>query len=134
MASMTACPVTTPEPTGELISFVKRQIRDGTHYVGKERRWEDRHLMVVPVLAQPVDEQFNPVGEPFAVVTRDISQHGVGLVHSEPICHPMLALQMSLAGEEVNVAARVVWCESVGPFYYIGGEFVAKLTAFPGSG
>lgn len=133
MARMAACPGTTLKPAKELVSFVERQVRDGKQYVGKEHRGEDRHLMVVPVLAQPVDEQFNAVGGPFAVVTRDISRHGVGLVYSEPIDHPMLALQMSLAGEEVNVAMRVAWCKSTGPFYYIGGEFVAKLAAFPRS-
>jgi hypothetical protein len=120
-----------PEPPRELVSFVKRQLRNAETYTGVERRSEGRHWMVVPVLVQPVDEQFRAIGAPFAVVTRDISPKGIGLVHSEPIEHQWLALQMSLAGEQVNVAAEVLWCKGFGPFYYVGGEFVAKLEGFP---
>ena len=99
-----------------------------------ERRSERRCLMVVPVMAQPVDEQSNATGAPFSVVTRDISPKGIGLVHSEPIDQTLLALQMTLADEEVNVVADVQWCKAFGPFYYFGGKFVKKLQSFPQPG
>lgn len=86
--------------------------------------------MAVPVLVQPVDEQFNAVGDPFSAMTRDISPEGIGLVHTEPIVSQLLALRMSLAGEEVNVVTEVQWCREMGPFYYIGGKFGAKLNDF----
>jgi len=114
------------EPPAELVAFVKRQLRDARVFGGEDRRSEERHPMLVPVLVQPVDEQFRPIGEPFAVATRDISQKGIGLVHSEPIDHRLVTLRMSLAGEELNVVARLVWCKELGPYYYIGCEFVAK--------
>jgi len=38
---------------------------------------------------------------------------------------------MSLAGEELNVVVKLLWSKALGPFYYIGGEFVAKLVSFP---
>lgn len=124
--------VATPlEPPAALVSFVKRQIRDAHSFEGDDRRADERHLMLVPVLVQPVDEQFRSVAEPFAVASRDISRNGIGLVHSEPIRHPLVALRMSLADEDVDAVARVVWCKALGPYYYIGCELVAKRREDP---
>jgi hypothetical protein len=122
------------DPPAELVSFVERHVRDAQFYDGDERRSERRYLMVLPVTAQPVDEQYLPTGTPFAVVSRDISPKGIGLVHSEPVEHSLLALQMFIAAEEVNLVADVQWCQAYGPFYYFGGEFVKKLERFPQRG
>lgn len=116
-----------PQPPTELVSFVERHIRDVGVYRGAERRSDRRCLMVVPVTAQPLDDQLSAVGRPFVAVTRDISPTGIGLVHSAPIDETLLALQMFLADEEVNLVVEVVWCRALGPFYYFGGDFVAKL-------
>ncbi|MGA2062267.1 MAG: PilZ domain-containing protein [Thermoguttaceae bacterium] len=133
---MSTTTVRTPnvlKPPASLVSFVKRQIRNAHLQRDMDRREEERHLMLVSVLAQPVDEQYRVIGEPFALVTRDISEKGIGLVHTEPINDNLLAIQMSLAGEEVNVVVRLLWSKALGPFHYIGGEFVAKLVSFPQS-
>jgi len=122
------------QPPAELVAFVERHIRDAQPYDGEERRSERRYLMALPVTAQPVDEQYVAIGAPFAVVTRDISPKGIGLVHSEPIDQTLLALQMSIAAEEVNLVADVRWCTAFGPFYYFGGEFVKRLQSFPHPG
>jgi hypothetical protein len=122
------------DPPAELVSFVERHIRDAQLYDGEERRSERRYLMVLPVRAQPVDEQCLPTGPPFAVVTRDVSPKGIGLVHSEPVQRTLLALQMFIADEEVSLVADVQWCEAFGPFYYLGGEFVKRLERFPQRG
>jgi hypothetical protein len=115
----------------ELVSFVERQIRRAPPYTGVERRMDKRHLMAMPVLVQPVDEQSNAVGVPFVAMTRDISPKGIGLVHTEPIERGRLALRMSLADEEVNLVAEVEWCRALGPFYNVGASFVSKLGEFP---
>ncbi len=107
------------------------QIQSAAPYSDDERRSEKRYLMAMPVLVQPVDEQSNAVGVPFAAMSRDISPKGVGLVHTEPIEHAMLALRMSLAGEDVKLITAVRWCRTVSPFYYVGAEFVSKLESFP---
>ncbi len=119
-----------PEPPAELVSFVERQVRNARTYAGVERRSDKRYMMAIPVLVQPVDEQSNAVGVPFAAVTRDISPRGIGLAHTEPIVHGLLALRMTLAGEEVNLVAEVQWCRALGPFYYVGAKFVSKLEDF----
>ncbi|MHC4178419.1 MAG: PilZ domain-containing protein [Planctomycetota bacterium] len=120
-----------PQPPAELVSFVERNVRDARSYSGPERRMERRYLMAVPVLAQHVDERSSALGDPFAVVSRNISPTGIGLVHTKPIEQTLLAIQMFLADEEVNLVVDVVWCKPLGPFYYFGGTFVKKLPSFP---
>ena len=120
-----------PEPPAELVAFVKRQIRDARLYNGPERRSEERHLMAVPVVVQPIDEHSNPTGAPFAAVTRDISPTGVGLVHGESVEAKLLALRMHLGEEEVNLAVEVKWCRAFGPYHYVGGKPISKLASFP---
>jgi hypothetical protein len=117
-----------PAPIPELVSFVKRQIRNAELRVGPERRSDRRHAIVAPVLAQPVDQDLNAVGDPFALVTRDISSKGIGLVHSKSIDQGLLTLQMRLADEDVKLVAEILWCKPLGPFYYAGGRFVSKLS------
>lgn len=120
-----------PQPPAELVSFVEQQIRKARPYAGLERRSDKRSLMATPVWVQPVDEQSNAVGVPFAAMTRDISPKGIGLVHTEPIEHGMLALRMSLAGKEVDLVAAVLWCRALGPFYYAGVNFIGESGEFP---
>ena len=122
-----------PEPSAQLVSFVEQQIRKAWLNGNVERRSENRCHMTVPVLVQPVDSQHNATGDPFSVVTRDISPKGVGLMHSEPIDQTLLALQMTFADEPANLVAEVQWCNELGSVYYIGCAFVAQLASFPGS-
>ncbi len=71
------------------------------------------------------------IGDPFVVVSRDISAKAIGLVHSERVDETLLALQMFLADEEVNLVAEVLWCKALGPYYYLGGKFIRKLDSLP---
>ncbi len=115
----------------ELISFVERQVRDAQPFPWREQRLEKRNLMVVPVLGRPVDDAYRPIDEPFWLVSRDISSKGIGLVHMDRFDHKLLALQMSIAGEEVVVIGRVEWQRGTGPFCSTGAVFVDKLEHFP---
>ncbi len=119
------------EPPAELLSFAQRQVRNARSHRDAERRSEERELLVVPVLVTPVDEAFRAVGSRFTVVTRDISRHGIGLVHLERINHRLLAIQTHLANEEVTLVAEVVWQKPMGPFENIGCKIVARLKEFP---
>jgi hypothetical protein len=131
MPASTIHTVVAPQPPAELVSFVEQEIRKARPYKGLERRSDKRYLRAMPVLVQPVDEQSNAVGLPFVAMTRDISASGIGLVHTEPIEHEMVALRMSFPGKEVDLVATVVWCRSLGPFYYAGANFVSKWGELP---
>ena len=115
------------EPPQELVQFVSRQDRDTPKEAPAERRSMQRRRLIVKVLAQPIDEDYNPIGEPMPVVSRDISPKGIGLVHTEPIESERLALEMQLGDQMVKLVGAVKWCGPCGPFYYIGCQFVGKL-------
>jgi hypothetical protein len=121
-----------PIPSFELILQVSRQVQEAQVVPCPDRREDVRNLMVVPVLVQTVNESFEPLAPPFGAVTRDISPQGIGLVHTVPIDCEFLALRLILGDEDVNLVAKVHWCEQEGPaFYYIGCKFIAKLAELP---
>ena len=93
-----------------------------------ERRSEGRQPLAVAVAAAPLDEELHPTGEPFALMTRDISTKGIGLVHTGPVFDAYLAVQIpSPAGEPIQVLVEVVRCNPVGDVWSIGGLFVQRL-------
>ena len=118
-------------PPCQLVSFVERQVRSLRQNAVMERRAVPRDLLVVPVTVLPINAKFQPIGEPFTAVTRDISPKGAGLVCIDPIIDEQLVLRIHLANEVVNVVFKLRWCEAMGPFYYAGVQFVTKLEAFP---
>lgn len=114
-------------PPVEILSFVQRHVAK----VGNYDPAEKQHLTVVPVLAQPVDKNFQPIAAPRAVVTRDISSKSVGLVHTTPFRDNLLALQMLLGDEQVNLVVELQWSMSLGTYHYSGGRIVSALAGFP---
>jgi hypothetical protein len=121
------------QPSKELLAFAERQVCQARIYeeLGvyseSDRRNEHRNLIVVPVSIQPLDERFESCGDPMVAVTRDISPTAIGLFHVEPIDTGLLVIRMRLCDEDVNVVARISWCDGYGPFYRSGGKFVAKF-------
>lgn len=95
-----------------------------------ERRQRDRFRMVTSVPAIAVDEECRPIGEPFMLMTRDISTTGIALVHTEPIDAKRVVVEMTgAAGECIQIAIEILRSRRVGDFYEIGGRYVAKLVA-----
>ena len=128
-------PRLSPAPLPELVSFAQRQLQNERFYervYRVERRQEPRESLVVPVLAQPVDQDGEPFGEAFSVVSRDISSSSIGLILPKPAHHQRLALRFCLNEEVVKVVIEVLWCKPMGPFELLGGRFVKKLDQFPG--
>ena len=115
----------------ELVEFTRRQIVNATMYRGDEQRAEGRHLMMLPVRAVEVNENHAAIGEPFDLITRDLSASAIGLVHTDPIDGERLALNFHIAGTDVNVVVNLIWSRPMGPFYGAAGKFVTKLNGFP---
>ncbi len=118
----------------ELVDFARRQIVNAILYKGDERRREDRHPMLLPVRAVEIDENDNPVGQPFDLVTRDVSATSVGLISTEKIQAKQLAVEMVLAGTAVILAVEMRWSGEMGPFYGAAGSYARRLPGFPGEG
>ena len=123
-------PTLAPWPSCALLAFVQRQVSQHEPYTGSERREGPRLLLAMPVIVQGVDEQITPVGEPQGMVVRDFSNHGLGLAHAQPFEHARIVVRLTFPEEGTILAAEVRWSKSLGPFYHLGCEIVAKLDRF----
>ena len=115
----------------ELVDFARRQVVNAIMYKGDQRRREERQPMLVPVRAVAVDEENQPVAEPFNLITRDISSNTIGLIYTDPMDAERMVVQFSIAGTDVTLVIETVWSGSLGPFYGCAGRYVDRLDEFP---
>ena len=115
----------------ELFDFARRQVASAMMYKGDEHRRELRNPMVLPVRMVAVDDSNQPIGEPFQVVTRDVSKNSIGLIYLDKIQGDRFAIHMLLAQTDVFMVIWLTWSGPMGPFYGAAGEYVEKLTEFP---
>ena len=118
-------------PSSALLAFAKRQVTQMEVYHGPEKRADLRHLLVMPVLVLPVDDKIRLAGPPQAMVIRDVSPPGLGLVHEFAFEHKRIVVQLSYPEDGKLLAAEVRWSKPLGPFYHIGCEVIAKLDKMP---
>ena len=93
----------------------------------QDAREKSRVRCDATALAVPVDSQFVPVGEPFKLAVRDLSESGLRLLHTRSTNAKFLALCWSAETQpmrQIVVVARVMRCRPLSPFYDIGGQFV----------
>jgi hypothetical protein len=114
-----------------LVDFARRQLVNATMYKGDEHRREQRHPMMVPVIAVPVDERNQPLGAPFELITRDVSTTSIGLLSETEIVHRRLAIHLSLADTEIDLVIAVLWSDAMGLFYGAGGRYIERIERFP---
>ena len=112
-------------PSSDVAEFASRLV-PGT-YTGKERRATVRCPFVLAIPALPLDEAFKPAGEPFMIMSRNISSGGIGLVSRAPVRVKNLLLDLSARdGKHMQIIAELTRCRSVDGFYDIGGKFVMR--------
>ncbi len=76
---------------------------------------------------QPLDLDFQPDGDSFWAMTRDISLRGIGFVNPEPVTHDFI--RIGVLDFDKTIIARVCHSTSIGvdfPLFLIGVEFVGK--------
>jgi len=117
-------------PSRALLTFVERQVSRADAFFGDERRNEQRVMIVMPVIVQPVDDQLALVGRPQAMVVRDVTPKGLGLVHEQVFEHDRFVVRLSHPEEGTLLVAELRWNKALGPYYYLGCEVVAKLDRF----
>lgn len=90
-----------------------------------ERRGEQRRPVLSSVMAEPLDENFQPNGAAFIALARNISRGGISLLYTQPIGAKYLAL--SQPGESrVLRYVEVVRSTLIGYGYEIAGRFVER--------
>lgn len=93
----------------------------------EQKRHHKRTPRTLSISVQPLDDDFQPDGEPFWLVTRDISLKGIGMISSDPIEHQFV--RIGLMDESTTVIGQVRHNSSIGhkhPLYLVGIEFLNK--------
>ena len=76
-----------------------------------ERRAHRRYPLNVVATATPLDDEMRPTGESFPVLTRDISQAGIGLVHSRPLDMKYVTLDLTgQHGHHLHMTVEILRC------------------------
>ncbi|HEX5470421.1 MAG TPA: response regulator [Lacipirellulaceae bacterium] len=113
-----------PNPPVELTDFLRRLSRPAP-YGFTDRRKSGRIKYNEVAIAIPLSAQFEPLGEPHKLIIRDVSRHGIGLVHSKQVDGCYLAVMWRTRKKErVIVLAHVLRCQRLDGFYDIGGELI----------
>lgn len=114
-----------------------QQLRIGTepdkrqtdHAQGNDfRRRHSRGLRSISVSIQPLDDDFQPCGSVFWVVSRDVSLQGMGLISHEAISSRYVRL--GLMDQAVSTIAEVRHNTAIGgkyPLFLVGVKFEGKL-------
>lgn len=90
------------------------------------KRRHQRFLRSLSISVQPLDEDFQPDGELFWLVSRDISLKGIGLVSCDPIQHEYV--RVGLLDQNISLIGKVRHNSSIGqqhPLYLVGVEFLS---------
>jgi hypothetical protein len=114
-------------PPEAVVRFIKRLISEYRDYEGPERRTETRSCVAVPVTVQFLDQEYRPLGAPFATMTHNLSGGGIGVVHDQPTPTNFIQVHLTLkSGESMNLIASVRHCTQKGNQYQIGARFIVK--------
>jgi hypothetical protein len=95
-----------------------------------ERRREHRHPCNLPALLVPLDSQGLSVAcVPLEVRVKDISKHGIGISHPDPMPHRLVLLMFeTLEKNQRRLVVRLKWCRfKRADVYESGGQIVRDL-------
>ena len=122
-----------PEPLSEghlgaLLHELTASWQPTSHVV--ERRREHRFPCDLPAILAPVDSRGKfQTGPELEVRLKDISRHGVGIMHSAPMPHRLVLLTVeTVENQTVQLLARLKWCRfKRSGVYESGGQIVRVL-------
>lgn len=120
----------------ELLAFAQRQVSLDVDQVQPtpERRELFRSPLAVPAVAQAVNENLAPLGDPIAAATRDITKVGLGLILECKLgVGDLFAVRFNVDGKDVCVLVESLWCRPMAPFHYAGFRAVKVLKYMPGA-
>lgn len=109
-----------------LALFLQEIIVEFESYKKNVRRSEVRETVSIPVEARRLDEEFNPVGDEFHMVTRDVSCNGVGLFHLESLEPGPIELTLTspVSDRALRIVANVEHCTAIGKYFMVGCRFL----------
>ena len=115
-----------------VVNFVRQLVDEQHRCIGSERRSDERESISVPVLVQPLNDEYEAQGPPFTAVTRNLSGGGIGLLHNEPVRNNYIKVRLrNRESETLDVVANVRHCSFQDGLYLIGGRFVIRWDQRP---
>jgi len=142
-------PVTTPAPRSDIPSASREEATSASPEEGHidallrsltaswrpvsivvERRGDHRQPCDLPAVLVPLDRYGRTVaGTPLDVRLQDVSPHGVGLTHPEPMAHRLVLLAFETAADgPVRLVVRLKWCRfKRADLYESGGQILRVL-------
>ncbi|MGQ0636470.1 MAG: hypothetical protein ACT4QC_17800 [Planctomycetaceae bacterium] len=94
-----------------------------------DRRVEQRFHCDHPAWLRPLDGE-HPLDEAPAIAVRvqDISRHGIGLAHGEPLAHRLVLISFDSDGlNSPELVVRLQWCRFRGPGAYESGGQIQRI-------
>ena len=120
-------PQTADIETGQIRQIVERLLNEAESHTGERRSAVRKpYFRPVSLAVQQGDQRRS-----FSCFSRDISPHGVGLLHNMPLEPGEVALTIQTeSGEGVRLSSEIVWCRSCGEGWFISGaRFLGVLPA-----
>lgn len=116
-------------PPQAIAQFIRNRLSEKFYvYRGPERRYSQRHPLVAPVIAMPISDTFQPAGEAFMVMVRNISTKGVALISTRAVNTKLLAIELGAAStDSMQLVVRVLRCRIIDRFYEIAGSFLTRM-------
>lgn len=112
------------------IRALTRHVADQQASVRSDHRTDRRWNLAIPVMAIPLDDSHQPVGEPASMITRDISTGGISLLHTQPIPTQFLLVKLDAPIlQSTELIVRILRTRTIGVYTEIAGEFVARFDA-----
>lgn len=97
-------------------------------YEGASRRSLTRVPVAANVILVPLDDDYVPNAGCFGAVTRDVSTSGMRLLATRAVQCRFIQVEFSQAGKErIRVVLQVLRCNTLGRFYEIAGQFIARI-------
>jgi len=130
-AQRTATASTTPVEDGHIDTLLRALTASWRPVsIVAERRREERRPCDLAAVLVPLDKQGQAVtGAPLNVRVRDISQHGVGISHSDPMAHRVALIEFETRADgPVRLVVRLKWCRfKRTDLYESGGQILRVL-------
>ncbi len=95
-----------------------------------ERRGDHRQPSRVPGVLVPLDRHGRAIaGAPLDVHVQDVSPHGIGIAHPEPMAHRLVLLAFETAADgPLRLVVRLKWCRfRRAGVYESGGQILRVL-------
>lgn len=122
--SESAIPARLGAPPSDLVEFVQTFIREDDRV---SHRRIARHQMVFEAVTVPLDDQLQPIADPFITVAHNVSLAGASLVHNAPIEASFLRVSLDVVNLGATMLAKVRRSHRAGQQYFeVDCEFVSR--------